>query len=111
MSNPGRVKVVPSLGRIRYINAARHAAVVAGNSSSGIVELPSIGVPVVDVGMRQQGRQRSKAVIHCDLDAAKIAAAISEALSPEARKRAKAASNPYFKENTPGLIASTLLSL
>lgn len=111
MSHPGRVKVVPSLGRIRYINAARHAAVVAGNSSSGIVELPSIGVPVVDVGMRQQGRQRSKAVIHSDLDAAKIAAAISEALSPEARKRAKSASNPYFKENTPELIASTLLSL
>ena len=111
MSNPGRVQVVPSLGRVRYINAARQAAVIAGNSSSGIVELPSVGVPIIDVGIRQQGRQRSKAVIHCDLDAKQIASAISGALEPEALKRARSASNPYARENTPAIIASTLLNL
>ena len=106
-----RARVVSSLGRVRYINAARHAAVIAGNSSSGIVELPSTGVPIVDVGIRQQGRQRSNAVIHCDLEASDIARAISEALSPEAVKRAKAASNPYYKENTPKIIADSLLQI
>lgn len=109
-SEPDRVKVVPSLGRLRYINAARHAAVVAGNSSSGIVELPSVGVPVVDIGIRQQGRQRSRAVIHCGLDAVEIAAAMSEALSPEARIMARELPNPYFKEDTPAIIADFLIS-
>lgn len=104
-----RVKVVPSLGRLRYINAARNATVVAGNSSSGIVELPSVGVPIVDVGPRQQGRQRSKAVIHCNLDAVKIAAALSEALSPAAKKLAQALPNPYYKPDTPSIIANVLL--
>lgn len=105
-----RVKVVPSLGRVRYINAARYAGIVAGNSSSGIVELPSLGVPVIDVGVRQQGRQRSKAVIHCELEATAIANAIAEALTPSARLFAESTPNPYFKENTPKIIADRLLS-
>lgn len=108
-SRRDRVKVVTSLGRVRYINAARHAAVVAGNSSSGIIELPSVGVPVVDVGVRQQGRQRSTAIIHCELDAADISKAIGAALTPESRKKALETPNPYFKENTPRIIADFLL--
>lgn len=109
-SRRDRVKVVPSLGRVRYINAARHASVVAGNSSSGIVEIPSVGVPVVDVGIRQKGRQRSKAVISCPLEGVRIAAAISEALSPEAQLLARETPNPYFKANTPAIIADSLLN-
>lgn len=105
-----RVKVVANLGRKRYINAARHASVVAGNSSSGIVELPSVGVPIVDVGIRQQGRQRSKAIIHTPLDAEKIAGAIIKALTPEARETARTTPNPYFKAETPKIIADYLLN-
>lgn len=106
-----RIKVVPSLGRKRYINAARFASVVAGNSSSGIVEIPSIGTPVVNVGIRQQGRQCSKAVIHCALDADAISNSVSEALTPDAKLFAESSPNPYFKGNTPGLIADFLLNL
>lgn len=108
-AHPERVKVISSLGRVRYINAARHAAVVAGNSSSGIVEIPSLAVPVVDVGDRQKGRQRSQAIIHCDLEPSKIAKAIGEALKPIARLRADEYPNPYFRENTPALIADKLV--
>lgn len=104
-----RVKVVPSLGRVRYINAARHAAVVAGNSSSGIVEIPSAGVPVVDTGNRQQGRQCSKAVVHTPLEADEIARSIAYALTPEAKKRAESTPNPYFREDTPLIIARKLI--
>lgn len=108
-ANRERVKVVPSLGRVRYINAARHATVVAGNSSSGIVEIPSLEVPVVNVGNRQQGRQCSKAVIHCRLEPADIAKTLTEALTPRARLRAEEFPNPYYKENTPALIADRIL--
>lgn len=108
-ANSERVKVVSSLGRVRYINAARHAAVVAGNSSSGIVELPSLGVPIVDVGIRQSGRQRSRAIIHAPLQAQAIAEAVELALRPQSRELASKLPNPYFKEDTPALIADKLL--
>lgn len=109
-SRRGRVKVVPSLGRVRYLSAAKHAAVVAGNSSSGIVEVPSLGVPVVDVGIRQQGRERAKSIIHTDLDVESIADGISLALTPEMREEASRAVNPYFKADTPSLMADFLIS-
>ena len=108
-ANKDSVKIVPSLGRLRYINAARNAAVVAGNSSSGIVELPSLGIPIVDVGIRQQGRQCSKAVIHVALQPEAIAGAISQALKPESRRRAGSCTNPYAKADTPSIIADCLL--
>lgn len=104
----GRVKVTPSLGRVRYINAARYAAAVAGNSSSGIVEIPSLGTPVVNVGRRQQGRQCSRAVIHAPLEAAAMARALGEALTTDAHLLAESTPNPYFKENTPAIIADRL---
>lgn len=108
-SFPDRVKVTPSLGRVRYLNAARYAAVVAGNSSSGLVEIPSLGTPVVNVGERQEGRQCSKAVIHCDLDSRAISKAISYSLTTNAKLLAESTPNPYFRENTPGVIASRIL--
>ena len=112
-ANRDRVKVVSSLGRVRYINAARHAAAVAGNSSSGIVELPSVGVPVVDVGIRQRGRQCSPAVMHVPLEAEAIAEAVTQAVTPEARAKAMAAreANPYYRADTPSIISDYLLSL
>lgn len=106
-----RVRVVSSLGRKRYINATRHSCAVIGNSSSGIVEIPSLGIPVVDIGIRQKGRQRSDAVIHCDLDPDEILKATDYALSEEARDKAAVTPNPYFKENTPGIIAQRLSEL
>ena len=106
----GRVKIVDSLGRVRYLSAAAKAAVVAGNSSSGIVEIPSLKVPVVNVGSRQEGRLCSKAVIHAPLEAKAIARAIGEALTPEATRRANTLPNPYYRSNTPQLIADTILS-
>lgn len=109
-NNRDRVKVVASLGRVRYINAARLSSVVAGNSSSGIVEIPSLGVPVVNVGIRQQGRQCSKVVIHTALEAQAISQAISEALKKESKERARTTSNPYFKEDTPSIIAEKLIN-
>ena len=104
-----RVKVVSSLGRIRYINAARNASVIAGNSSSGIVELPSLGVPVIDIGIRQRGRQRSEAVLHCELSPESIRDAVDQALLPEAIEKAKITMNPYFRPDTPAIIADKIL--
>ena len=52
------VLVIPALGERRYWGLLRFADAVLGNSSSGIIEAPQLGVPVVNVGERQRGRLR-----------------------------------------------------
>lgn len=106
--NPGRVKVIPSLGKKRYLSALHYVAAVVGNSSSGIVEVPSMHIPTVNIGMRQQGRIASRSVIHCGDSSDEIACAISEALSPCRRHTAATAPNPYSKDNTLDLIVDAI---
>jgi UDP-hydrolysing UDP-N-acetyl-D-glucosamine 2-epimerase len=73
--NPWTV-LVDTLGARLYPNALRHAAVMVGNSSSGIIEAGLLGLPVVDVGSRQKGRERGHNVVHAESTAASIVAAI-----------------------------------
>ncbi len=91
----GRFRVFSSLGRVRYLSLVKYAAAVAGNSSSGIVEVPALGVPAVDVGDRQRGRTRGNAVFHAELEKEAIYAALKLALSEEGRAAAKNGDNPY----------------
>lgn len=97
---PGRVSMVASLGRRRYQTALTMVGAVVGNSSSGIVEVPSAGIPTVDIGIRQMGRIAGASVIHCGDSRDEILAAIRRALSPEGRKAAREASNPYYQPDT-----------
>lgn len=105
---PRRVWVVPSLGRRRYLSALRCVGAVVGNSSSGIVEVPSAAIPTVDIGMRQRGRIAAESVIHTADDAESIAAAISRALSHEFREFAAGVSNPYFRPDTLRVIVEAV---
>ena len=109
-ANPHRSVVVPSLGRRRYLSALHYVGAVVGNSSSGIVEVPSMHIPTVNIGIRQQGRLTSDSVIHCDADAASIRAAITFALSPAGRKKAHEATNPYYSPDTLRIITDAILS-
>ncbi len=106
--NPDRCAVVPSLGRRRYLSMLRHIGAVVGNSSSGIVEVPSAGIPTVDIGIRQRGRTASASVIHCGDTTKDIVRAIRFALSDEGRHLAAMAENPYFRHATAFNIANTL---
>lgn len=93
--HPGRVTLVESLGVTRYLSLMRLAEAVVGNSSSGLLEAPAVGVPTVDIGERQAGRLRAPSVIHCAEDAAEIRAAIVRALSPAHKAVAAAKQTPY----------------
>ena len=80
-SPPPDVQVFPSLPRDDYLHALSDAAVLAGNSSSGIIEAPLAGTPSVDVGPRQAGRQPGgPSVIHCGESEAAIRQAVQRAL-------------------------------
>ncbi len=84
-----------ALGHQRYLSLASAADVVIGNSSSGIIEIPALGTPVVDIGSRQAGRIMPAAVVHSEADRAAIRAAIARALSAEHRAAMAASANPY----------------
>jgi len=91
----GSVRFVANLGTAAYWSLLRAADVVVGNSSSGLLEAPSFGTPVVNVGDRQRGRPRGANVIDVPPTAARIRAGIAKALSPGFRRTARRAVNPY----------------
>jgi UDP-hydrolysing UDP-N-acetyl-D-glucosamine 2-epimerase len=62
------IKVIPSLGQKRYLSFMKQVKAVIGNSSSGIIEAPFLGVPVVNIGNRQKGRPICKNIISCSSD-------------------------------------------
>lgn len=84
-----RVRAFASLGRRKYLSALNAADAVVGNSSSGLLEAPTMGLPTVNVGTRQKGRLRASSVIDCETDAGAIAAAIRSALGDEMREAAR----------------------
>lgn len=108
--NPDMVKTVKSLGRLRYYSALKNASAIAGNSSSGLIEAPSFGIPTVNVGDRQKGRARSESVIDTPCNREDIAEALNRALSPGFRRIAEVASNPYARPGTLDTIAGALLT-
>jgi UDP-hydrolysing UDP-N-acetyl-D-glucosamine 2-epimerase len=75
------VTLVESLGERRYWALLKLASAVLGNSSSGIIEAPALGLPVVNVGDRQRGRLRYGPVTDVPVEAAAIARALSNAVS------------------------------
>lgn len=108
-ARPGRVVLVRSLGMVRYQTLLSLASLVIGNSSSGIVEAPSAGVPTVDIGIRQRGRLAAPSVIHCGDSTAEIEQAIAEALLPRMQELAARRENPYYKPDTLGLMTRAVL--
>ena len=88
------VRLIESLGPM-YAPVLAAVDVVIGNSSSGIVEAPTFGVPVINVGDRQRGRERAPCVIDVGGVEADVIAALDRALDPEFRKSVREASNPF----------------
>lgn len=90
-----RVRLAPSIGHEAYLSLMGIADVVVGNSSSAIIEAPSLHVPSVLVGKRQNGRPRAESVIDSGTSIDDITAAIDAALDPTTRMRAQSQTSPY----------------
>jgi UDP-N-acetylglucosamine 2-epimerase (non-hydrolysing)/GDP/UDP-N,N'-diacetylbacillosamine 2-epimerase (hydrolysing) len=84
---------------------------MAGNSSSGIMEAASFALPVVNVGMRQQGRERARNIIDVPAETSAILAGIHQALTPEFRGSLAGMTNPYGKGNSARTIAHVLTTV
>lgn len=86
---------VENLGTQAYFSMMANAALMLGNSSSGIIEACSFSLPVVNIGTRQRGRVRGSNVIDVACDRAEIIAGINQALDPAFRRQIEGSVNPY----------------
>lgn len=104
--NPERTRVFTSLGTLRYLSLMNHCQVVIGNSSSGIIEAPTLKVPSVDIGDRQKGRIKAPSVIPCDDSVEGILRAIQQARTYHWNPKMKP--NPYEAPDTSKHIVSII---
>ena len=106
--NSERACAFVSLGQKRYLSALKYCRIVIGNSSSGIIEAPSFGKPIINIGDRQKGRICADSVINCGYTQQEIQRAMETALTEEFENKARNCRNPYEKENTAANIISVI---
>jgi UDP-N-acetylglucosamine 2-epimerase (non-hydrolysing)/GDP/UDP-N,N'-diacetylbacillosamine 2-epimerase (hydrolysing) len=87
--------VYVNLDAFSYSSLLGQVDVMIGNSSSGIMEAASFALPVVNVGLRQQGRERARNILDAPADTLSITRALKRALNPAFRRRLRGMKNPY----------------
>ena len=102
------VRVYDSLGMKKYLSALKYADMVVGNSSSGLLEVPSFKIPTINIGDRQKGRIRATSVFDVDPIADKIALAMSCVLEPDFQKVCQNTVNPYGDGNTSKKVVAAI---
>lgn len=110
-NNPSRVLAIQSLGQKRYLSAVKHSAAVIGNSSSGIIEVPSFDVATINIGVRQKGRLSAKSVIDCSPIKNEIVKAINTGINKLYKINGEDIFNPYGKGDASGQIVTLLKEL
>jgi UDP-N-acetylglucosamine 2-epimerase (non-hydrolysing)/GDP/UDP-N,N'-diacetylbacillosamine 2-epimerase (hydrolysing) len=100
-----------NLDAVTYWSLLGQVDALIGNSSSGIMEAASFALPVVNVGMRQQGRERPRNILDVPADTAQITSALKRALTPTFRKKLHGMANPYGNGAAAKTIATILTSV
>lgn len=98
--NPERAKAYKSLGVRCYLSVMKYCGAVVGNSSSGLVEVPSFGIPTLNIGDRQKGRMAADSVLNCAADKSSILEGLDTIMSPELCEKAAKTQNPYDRPGT-----------
>jgi UDP-N-acetylglucosamine 2-epimerase (non-hydrolysing)/GDP/UDP-N,N'-diacetylbacillosamine 2-epimerase (hydrolysing) len=109
LENPQTGRIFSSLGQLRYLSLMKHAVLMVGNSSSGIIEAPSFRLPVVNIGDRQKGRIKGGNIVDVDVCRAEdISKAILLATSQTFIDSVKDMQSPYGTGNTSEGIVNKL---
>lgn len=97
-----------SMGQLRYLSTMKYVSAVVGNSSSGIIEAPTLNVPTINIGDRQKGRLQAKSILNCDCNKTDIIKAIHQVLDPLFRLQYVNQVNPYEGQNTADRIVAII---
>jgi len=106
--NKERAVSFASMGRLLYLSALQFMDAVIGNSSSGIIEVPSFSIPTVNIGDRQEGRVKPGSVIDAEGTVESIGVALRKAFSWRFRKACEDVENPYGNGNAARRIVMTI---
>jgi UDP-hydrolysing UDP-N-acetyl-D-glucosamine 2-epimerase len=107
----GHGRVFTNLGTVMYLSLLRQVDALVGNSSSGIMESASFSLPTVNVGLRQQGRERPRNVLDADANHNSILQAIDRARTPEFRESLSGMVNPYGEGRASETIVRVLTTV
>ena len=107
----GKRFLFKSLGLKKYLSLAKVVDVVLGNSSSGVIEVPHVNTPTVNVGERQAGRLMADSIIQCNEVQTEISKAIKLSMSKTFLSRLKDGSSPYYAGDASKKIKNTLKSI
>ncbi|CAM1341398.1 UDP-N-acetylglucosamine 2-epimerase [Tenacibaculum amylolyticum] len=108
-NNPLKSVCFTSLGQLRYLSALKYVDCVIGNSSSGLIEVPSFNTATVNIGDRQRGRIIGDSVISCLSSTEDIEKAIRKSISKEFKNNVLSiANNPYGTGNSSDTIVDVL---
>ncbi len=107
LKQPQLIATFPNLERWEFLKLLCRARVLIGNSSAGLIEAPSLNLPAVNIGPRQQGREQAKNVINVDYNKKQITKAVSRALG----WRLKNLKNPYGDGQTGAKVLKFLKNL
>lgn len=107
-ANKQKVLAIASMGQKRYLSALKYATFVIGNSSSGIIEVPSFNIPTVNVGMRQYGREAASSVVHSQTSQSEIESSVVRALEMNKSMKLAVVKNPYGGGNASQQILSII---
>ncbi len=97
-----------SLGSENYLSLMKISNAVIGNSSSGLLETPSLKIPTINIGTRQNGRILSKNIVNSDGSYENISFLLKKVFSSSFLKKIKNVKNPLFKKNTSAKITKTI---
>ena len=110
-SNSHKAIMFTSMGRSLFLSAMKNVNGVVGNSSSGLIEAPSIGVGTINIGNRQGGRTSASSVIHCEPNVKGITKAFSVLYSHSYQKKLSEVINPYQGKNVAKKILKVIKSV
>ena len=97
-----------SLGQLRYLSCIQHVDAVIGNSSSGLLEVPSFRKPTINIGDRQRGRLKASSVVDCRPIANDITSSINRVFSDEFQQHLQSVESPYGFGGASSSIVKTL---
>jgi GDP/UDP-N,N'-diacetylbacillosamine 2-epimerase (hydrolysing) len=103
--------IFESLGQTKYLSLLRRMDGVIGNSSSGIIEAPYLGIPTVNIGSRQSGRVKAASIVDCDNSETAIRNAIHKIMSNDFRAVLKNAESSYGDPGASGKILAIIKCL
>ena len=83
------------MGQQFYLSTLKYVDAVVGNSSSGLLEVPSLNIGTINIGIRQKGRLRSNSIIDCDSNIKSISNSIKKLYNFSFQKKIKKAKNPH----------------